>query len=116
VLGQFRAIFERRLDPAIEAVEKHKLTIEDKFVIAGYWANLLTMTPAWHKMGRKLYEQEVHPAVTDAASTAAMRRAGELLCLLAQCIARGCAASTAVNFRCRPGRRRRPRTGLAAGR
>ena len=32
------------------------------------------------------------------------------------CIARGCAASTATNFRCRPGRRRRPRIGLAAGR
>ena len=32
------------------------------------------------------------------------------------CIGRGCAATTAMRLRCRPGRRRRPRTGLAAGR
>ena len=59
VLGQFRAIFEPRWDPAIEAVENHKPTIEDKFVIAGYWANLLVATPAWRKIGQKLYEQEI---------------------------------------------------------
>ena len=41
-----------------------------------------------------------------SASMAAMLRS----------VARGCVASTAMNFRCRPGRRRRPRTGLAAGR
>jgi hypothetical protein len=44
VLGQFRAIFEPRWDAALEAIEKHKLRIEDKFVIAGYWANLLVTT------------------------------------------------------------------------
>jgi len=60
VLGQFRTIFEPRWDAAIDAVEKRKLTIEDKFVIAGYWANLLTATPVWRKIGQKLYEQEVH--------------------------------------------------------
>jgi hypothetical protein len=60
VLGQFRTIFEPRWNPAIEAVEKHKLTIEDKFVIAGYWANLLVTTPAWRKIGQKLYEEEIH--------------------------------------------------------
>jgi hypothetical protein len=32
-----------------------------------------------------------------------------------RCIDHGCAASTAEKLRCRPGRRRRPRTGLAAG-
>src|SRR5262249_849745 len=31
------------------------------------------------------------------------------------CIARGCAVTTAMKLRCRPGRRHRPRTGLAAG-
>jgi hypothetical protein len=59
VLGQFRAIFEPRWDAAIDAVEKCKLTIDDKFVIAGYWANLLAATPAWRKIGQKIYEQEV---------------------------------------------------------
>jgi hypothetical protein len=59
VLGQFRAIFEPRWDAAIGAVEKRKLTVDDKFVIAGYWANLLATTPAWRKIGQKLYEQEI---------------------------------------------------------
>jgi hypothetical protein len=31
------------------------------------------------------------------------------------CIAPGCAVTTAMKLRCRPGRRHRPRTGLAAG-
>lgn len=60
VLGQFRAIFEPRWDAALEAIEKRKLTIDDKFVIAGYWANLLAATPAWRKIGQELYEREVH--------------------------------------------------------
>jgi Protein of unknown function (DUF4238) len=59
VLGQFRAIFESRWDAAIDAVEKRKLTTDDKFVIAGYWANLLTTTPTWRKIGQKLFEQEI---------------------------------------------------------
>jgi hypothetical protein len=59
VLGQFRAIFEPRWDDAIDAVEKRKLTVDDKFVIAGYWANLLAATPAWRKIGQQLYQQEV---------------------------------------------------------
>lgn len=60
VLGQFRAIFEPRWDVALEAVERHKPTIDDKFVVAGYWANLLTATPAWRKIGQQLYGREVH--------------------------------------------------------
>lgn len=60
VLGQFRAIFEPRWDAALDAVEKRKPTIDDKFVIAGYWANLLTATPAWRKIGQELYGREVH--------------------------------------------------------
>jgi hypothetical protein len=59
VLGQFRAIFEPRWDEALEAVEKRKPTIDHKFVIAGYWANLLAATPAWRKIGQELYEREV---------------------------------------------------------
>src|SRR5215831_799576 len=60
VLGLFRAIFEPRWDAAIDAVEKRKLTIDDKFVIAGYWANLVMATPAFRKIGQKLYEREIH--------------------------------------------------------
>ena len=59
VLGQFRAIFEPHWDAAVDAVGKRKLTATDKFVIAGYWANLLTATPAWRKIGQQLYEKEV---------------------------------------------------------
>jgi hypothetical protein len=60
VLGQFRSIFEPRWNSALEAIEKGKPTIDTKFVIAGYWANLLTATPAWRKIGQELYEREVH--------------------------------------------------------
>lgn len=59
ILGQFRAIFEPRWDAAVDAIEKRKMTAEDKFVVAGYWANLLTATPAWRKIGQQLYEQEI---------------------------------------------------------
>lgn len=60
VLGQFRAIFEPRWDIALEAIEKGRPSIDDKFVIAGYWANLLAATPAWRKIGQELYEREVY--------------------------------------------------------
>jgi hypothetical protein len=60
VLGQFRAIFEPRWDAALEAIEKRKPTIDDKFAVAGYWANLLAAIPAWRKIGQELYEREVH--------------------------------------------------------
>src|SRR5262245_62115003 len=59
VLGQFRAIIKPREEAAIDAIEKCKLTIDDKFVIAGYWANLLAATPGWRKIGQEIYEQEV---------------------------------------------------------
>jgi hypothetical protein len=59
VLGQFRSIFEPRWDAALDAIEKQKITADDKFVIAGYWANLLTATPAWRKIGQQLYAQEL---------------------------------------------------------
>lgn len=59
VLGQFREIFEPRWDAAIDAVENRNPTADDKFVIAGYWANLIAATPAWRQIGRELYEREI---------------------------------------------------------
>ena len=52
VLGQFRAIFEPRWDAALEAVEKHKPTIDDKFVIAGYWPIYWRRHPLGGKSGK----------------------------------------------------------------
>jgi hypothetical protein len=59
VLGEFRSIFEPRWDAAVDAIEKRKITSDDKFVIAGYWANLLAATPAWRKIGKQLFEREL---------------------------------------------------------
>jgi hypothetical protein len=59
VLGQFRSIFEPHWDAAVDAIEQRKMTGNDKFVVAGYWANLMAATPAWRKIGKELYEREV---------------------------------------------------------
>jgi hypothetical protein len=59
VLGQFRAIFEPRWDAAVDAIEKRTMTADDKFVVAGYWANLISVTPASRKLGQQLYEREI---------------------------------------------------------
>ena len=56
-------------------------------------------------------------AVEAASVTAGARPKARSASMAARlpCIARGCAASTATNFRCRPGRRHRLRTGLVTG-
>jgi hypothetical protein len=59
MLGQFRSIFEPKWDAAVDALQNGRMCAEDKFIIAGYWANLAVTTPTWHAIGTGLYEKEI---------------------------------------------------------
>jgi hypothetical protein len=59
VLGQFRSIFEPHWGAAVGALQNGRMRAEDKFVIAGYWANLTVTTPAWRLIGTDLYERDL---------------------------------------------------------
>jgi uncharacterized protein DUF4238 len=48
LLADFRKIFEPQWNPAVLAARTGTLSSEDKFHLAGYWAQLTTCTPAWH--------------------------------------------------------------------
>jgi hypothetical protein len=58
LLGDFRKMVEPWWNPSVEAVLGGKMTPHDKFVIAGYMANLMTCTPAWRRVGATLVQQE----------------------------------------------------------
>jgi hypothetical protein len=59
LLGQFREIFEPCWDAAIDALQLGRMTANEKFVIAGYWANLTATTPRWLTIGSRLFEKEI---------------------------------------------------------
>ena len=61
ILGQFRAIFEPKWDAAVDALQNGRMCAEDKFIIAGYWANLAVTTPTWRAITTGLYEKEIRP-------------------------------------------------------
>jgi hypothetical protein len=68
VLGQFRDIFEPHWDAAVEALHSQQIGNDEKFVIAGYWANLTVMTPAWRAIGVQLFKKEllsILPLITE---------------------------------------------------
>jgi hypothetical protein len=69
LLGQFRSIFEPRWDAAVDALQSGRMTAEDKFIIAGYWANLTATTPAWRTIGNQLFSR-----TRFAASSRSLRR------------------------------------------
>lgn len=57
-LGDFRAIFEPHWARAVDAAQRRQMSAADKFIVAGYWANLSFMTPVWRGIGMQLFEQE----------------------------------------------------------
>jgi hypothetical protein len=67
LLGQYRSIFEPNWDAAAHALQNGRMRAEDKFVIAGYWANLNVTTPTLRVIGAELFEKEIHsilPTIT----------------------------------------------------
>jgi hypothetical protein len=60
MLGQFRSIFEPQWNTAVETVQQKRMTAGEKFIISGYWANLIATTPSWRTIGTQLFEKEVH--------------------------------------------------------
>jgi Protein of unknown function (DUF4238) len=59
MLGQFRSNFEPKWDAAVDALQNGRMCAEDKFIIAGYWANLNVTTPTWRTIGAGLFEKEL---------------------------------------------------------
>jgi Protein of unknown function (DUF4238) len=62
-LGQWRKIFEPRWNGTIEAIRKGRITGKEKFIVAGYWANVTLTTPSYQDIGRKLYENSVRSLI-----------------------------------------------------
>src|SRR5690349_11942706 len=54
-LGKYRATFELTWNDAITDLENGIINRSVKFAIAGYWANLMVCTPAWRRVGLKIY-------------------------------------------------------------
>jgi len=59
MLGKFRAKFEPTWNQALAAAAARKITDQEKFFIAGYWANLTATTPTTQALGVELYKREV---------------------------------------------------------
>lgn len=50
LLGDFRKVFESGWDRTIGNVARRTVTTEDRFIIAGFMAALLTCTPGWRRV------------------------------------------------------------------
>jgi hypothetical protein len=57
LLGELRKIFEPHWNEAISKLRSKSVAAQDKFVISGYVANLLSTTPAWRRVGVKMYNE-----------------------------------------------------------
>lgn len=55
LLGDFRDMFEPQWNPAIEALGSGEVDAGAKFAIAGLFANLMVSTPAWRRIGVRMY-------------------------------------------------------------
>ena len=55
LLGQIRKIFEPRWNAAVETLVQGACPPEHRLAIAGYVANLMTCTPAWRRVGVRLF-------------------------------------------------------------
>ncbi len=58
LLGQFRGIFEPHWNGSVESLLQQKLSPTDKWVIAGFMANLMICAPAWRRVGATLTQQQ----------------------------------------------------------
>src|ERR1700677_226674 len=56
LLGDFRAMFEPQWKVSVETLLAKTMRPADKFVIAGYFANLMVCTPAWGRISTKMYD------------------------------------------------------------
>lgn len=71
LLGQYRKMFEPGWNPSLGAFRSGSISIDDKFVIAGYWAQLTTCTPTWRRHGVELYESQLKEALPIVAQRVA---------------------------------------------
>lgn len=59
LLADFRKMFEPQWNPTIGAIRAGTLSVDDRFALAGYWAQLTTCTPAWHRNAVQMYEAQL---------------------------------------------------------
>jgi hypothetical protein len=59
LLGEYRKIFEPQWNPTVAAARARRISAEDKFVLAGYWALLTTCTPTWHRNAVQVAEHQL---------------------------------------------------------
>ncbi len=58
LLGDYRKIFEPGWNPAIQNILAGAISPTDKFVVSAYMANMMVCTPAWRRVGEKMYSQQ----------------------------------------------------------
>jgi Protein of unknown function (DUF4238) len=73
LLADFRKMFEPRWNPTVGAVRDGPLSSENKFVLAGYWAQLTTCTPTWHRNAVEVYENQLLDFIPTAAQQVAQK-------------------------------------------
>jgi hypothetical protein len=55
MLGDYRKIFEPLWNPAVKTILEGSIGREEKFIVSAYMANLMVCTPAWRRVGQKIY-------------------------------------------------------------
>ena len=55
MLGDYRKIFEPLWNPAVQTILEGSIGREEKFIVSAYMANLMVCTPAWRRIGQKIY-------------------------------------------------------------
>jgi len=74
LLGEYRKIFEPGWNPMIESLRSGRITTDDHFVIAGYWAQLTTCTPTWRKHAMSIYKQQIEESIPVVAEHLARQK------------------------------------------
>lgn len=64
LLGDFRKIFEPHWNESISSILSGEVSPNEKFVVSGYMANLMTCTPAWQRVGQKMFNQQATAALS----------------------------------------------------